>query len=203
MVKKNKSAKTAKQMKAGRILAAAETLFFKFGIRKTTIGDICRAAAISRMTFYKYYRDKPHIAEVVVNKLIDDMISAFRRSMDRDIPYSQKITEFLELKLRKADGMSSAFVQELFLSPYPRLHALVRRRMDENLQVALDEFRKAQRQGHIRPGIKPEFLLVFLDIMADLAVDERLTRLFPSPKELGAELMNLFFYGIIQDGRAP
>jgi hypothetical protein len=105
--------------------------------------------------------------------------------------------------LRKADRMSNAFVQELFLSPYPKLKALVRRRMDENLQVALDEFRNAQRQGHIRPGIKPEFLLVFMDIMADLAVDERLTRLFPEPKELGAALLNLFFHGIIQDGRMP
>ena len=56
------------------------------------------------------------------------------------------------------------------------------------------EFRKAQRQGHIRPGVKPEFLMVFLDILADLAVDERLVRLYPSPKELGSELMNLFFY---------
>ena len=163
MAKKNESSGTAKQVKAGSILAAAEALFFKFGIRKTTIGDICRAAAISRMTFYKYFRDKPHIAEVVVNKLIDDMIGAFRRSMDRDVPYSQKIAEFIGSKLRKADGMSNAFIQELFLSPYPKLQALVRRRMDENLQVAIDEFRKAQRQGHIRSGIKPEFLLVFME----------------------------------------
>ena len=39
--------------------------------------------------------------------------------------------------------------------------------------------------------------------MADLAVDERLTHLYSTPKELGAELLNLFFYGIIRDGRAP
>jgi AcrR family transcriptional regulator len=203
MATKNAHSRSDGQAISGRILAAAETLFFKFGIRKTTIGDICRAAAVSRMSFYKHYRDKPHVAEVVVNKLIDDMIGAFRRSMDRDIPYSRKIAEFIEIKLKKADGMSSAFIQELFLSPYPELQALVRRRMDENLKVALDEFRHAQRQGHIRPGIKPEFLMAFMDIMADLAVDERLTRLYSNPRELGAEMLNLFFYGILQDGRTP
>jgi AcrR family transcriptional regulator len=203
MIKNDEPSRSDRQAIDRRILAAAEALFFKFGIRKTTIGDICRAAAVSRMTFYKHFRDKPHVAEVVVNKLIDDMITAFRRSMDRDIPYSRKIAEFIEMKLKKADGMSSAFIQELFLSPYPELQALVRRRMDENLKVALDEFRHAQRQGHIRPGIKPEFLMAFMDIMADLAVDERLTRLYSNPRELGAEMLNLFFYGILQDGRTP
>ncbi|MBN2345374.1 MAG: hypothetical protein JXO51_03215, partial [Candidatus Aminicenantes bacterium] len=137
------------------------------------------------------------------NRLIDDMTATFLRIMGQDIPYSRRIAEFIEIKLNKADGMSKAFVQELFQSPYPRLHELFRRRKQENMQVALDEFRRAQQQGHLRPGVKPEFLLAFLDIVSDLTVDERLTRLFPSPKELGSELLNLFFYGIIQEGGSP
>jgi AcrR family transcriptional regulator len=203
MAKKSASPKKAKPEPAGRILAAAETLFFRFGIRKTTIGDICQAAAISRMTFYHYFSDKSHVAEAVVNRLIDDMTATFLRIMGQDVPYSRKISEFIGIKLNKAEGMSKAFVQELFLSPYPRLHELFRRRMQENMQVALDEFRRAQQQGHIRAGVKPEFLLAFLDILTDLTVDERLTRLYPSPKELGSELLNLFFFGIIQEGGSP
>ena len=203
MAKKSASSEKAKPEPASRILAAAETLFFRFGIRKTTIGDICQAAGISRMTFYHYFRDKSHVAEAVVNRLIDDMTATFLRIMGQDVPYSQKISEFIEIKLNKADGMSKAFVQELFQSPYPRLHELFSRRKQENMQVALDEFRRAQRQGHIRPGVKPEFLLAFLDILADLTVDERLTRLYPSPKELGSELLNLFFFGIIQEEGSP
>jgi AcrR family transcriptional regulator len=202
MKEKDPSLVKAKREPADRILAAAETLFFKLGIRKTTIGDICRTASISRMTFYHYFPDKSHVAEAVVNRLIDDMIGTFKRIMDQDVPYSRKIAEFLDIKLNKADGMSKAFIQELFLSPYPRIHELFRRRSDENLQIALDEFRKAQRQGHLRPGVKPEFLMVFLDILTELAVDQRLIRLYPSPRELGSALMNLFFYGIIQEGKS-
>jgi AcrR family transcriptional regulator len=202
MKKKDASWVKAKREPTDRILAAAETLFFKLGIRKTTIGDICRTASISRMTFYHYFPDKSHVAEAVVNRLIDDMIGTFKRIMDQDVPYSRKIAEFIDIKLNKADGMSKAFVQDLFMSPYPRIHELFRRRSEENLQIALNEFRQAQRQGHIRPGVNPEFLMVFLDILTELAVDERLVRLYSSPRELGSELMNLFFYGIIQEGKS-
>jgi hypothetical protein len=31
--------------------------------------------------------------------------------------------------------------------------------------------------------------------------DERFTHLYNTPKELAAELMNLFFYGILKEGR--
>jgi AcrR family transcriptional regulator len=203
MAKKDESPVKTKLDQAERILAAAETVFFKFGIRKTTVGDICRAAGISRVTFYHYFCDKELAAEAVVNKLIDDMTAAFRRIMSQDVPYSQRIAEFIESKLNRAHGMSQSFVQELFQSPYPKLHELFRRRLQENRQLALDEFRKAQRQGHIRPDVKPEFLLAFLEIIADLSIDERLTSLYPAPKELGSELLNLFFFGILQAGRTP
>jgi len=189
----------AKKLLPETIFGAAEGLFYRFGVRKTTVGDICREAGISRMTFYKHFRDKTHVAEVLLNRIVDEMIGSFRRIMDQDIPYSERVRQFIEMKLNRAEGVGSSFVQEIYGSPYPVLHALLRRRMDENLKIALAEYRKAQRQGHIRPDVKPEFLVAYLNVMADMVVDERLTCLYPSPKELGAELMNLFFYGILKD----
>jgi AcrR family transcriptional regulator len=191
------AAGVAKPRAAAKILAAAERLFYKYGIRKTTVGDICAAAGVSRMTFYNHYRDKVRAAEAVLNKLVDEMIGSYRRVMGQKIPYGERVRQFIELKLAKADDMSSSFVKEIYASPYEELRGLLRRRMDENLKVALQEYRKAQRQGHIRPDVKPEFIVAFLNIMSDMVVDERLTRLYPTPKELGAELMNLFFYGVL------
>ncbi|MBN2198218.1 MAG: TetR/AcrR family transcriptional regulator [Candidatus Aminicenantes bacterium] len=190
---------SGRRTRPDEILFSAERLFYRFGVRKTTVGDICRTAGISRMTFYKHYRDKVHIAEAVVNKLIDELTASYRRIMAQKIPYGERVRRFIELKLAKADDMSASFIKEIYASPYPALHALLRRRMEENLKIALDEYRSAQRAGHIRPDIKPEFIVAFLNIMADMVADERLTRLYATPKELGAELMNLFFYGILKD----
>ncbi len=198
MRKPREAEKTARRALPENILASAEALFYKFGVRKTTVGDICREAGVSRMTFYKHYRDKVHVAEAVINKLIDEMIGSYRRIMGQKIPYGERVRQFIELKLAKADNMSASFIRDIYASPYPELHALLRRRMKENSETALEEYRKAQKEGHIRPDVKPEFIVAFLNIMADMVMDERLTSLYATPKELGAELMNLFFYGILK-----
>ncbi|MBM3296779.1 MAG: TetR/AcrR family transcriptional regulator [Candidatus Aminicenantes bacterium] len=201
MKTKGNSAGGAKTPAPEKILAAAEKLFYRYGIRKTTVGDICAAAGVSRMTFYKHYRDKVRAAEAVLNRLIDEMIGSYRRIMGQKIPYGERVRQFIELKLAKADDMSASFIQDIIASPYPELHALLHRRMEENLKIALDEYRSAQRAGHIRPDVKPEFIVAFLNIMADMVVDKRLTRLYATPRELGAELMNLFFYGVLKNRR--
>lgn len=190
----------AKQME-DKIRIAAQGLFYKFGVRKTTVEDICHAAEISRMTFYKHYRDKLHTAEAVINRLSNEMVGSFLGIMRRDVCYRERIREFIELKLARTNDMSAAFIREILASPYTELHAVLRRQLDENLALAVTEFREAQKAGHIRPDIKPEFLIAFMNVMTDLVVDERLSRLFPTPGELVAELMNLFFYGILNGER--
>lgn len=199
MNQKAKNRAGAKTLLPETLLCAAEGLFYRYGVRKTTVGDICRAAGVSRMTFYKHYRDKTHLAEAVLNKLIDEMIGSYRRIMSQKIPYGERVRQFIELKLAKADDMSASFIQDIYASPYPELHALLHRRMEDNMKITLDEYRKAQKAGHIRPDVKPEFIVAFLNIMADMVVDARLAHLYATPRELGAELMNLFFYGILKD----
>jgi AcrR family transcriptional regulator len=45
------------------LISAAFACFRTQGLRKTTIVDIARAAAVSRSTFYEYFRDKETIVE--------------------------------------------------------------------------------------------------------------------------------------------
>ncbi|MCX4098450.1 TetR/AcrR family transcriptional regulator [Nocardia sp. alder85J] len=42
----------------GQILAAAQTTFLRFGVDKTTMDDIAKAAGVSRPTIYRYFRDR-------------------------------------------------------------------------------------------------------------------------------------------------
>ena len=44
------------------ILAAAETIFARYGFRKTTVDDIAKEAGLSRATVYLYFASKEEIA---------------------------------------------------------------------------------------------------------------------------------------------
>ena len=55
-----------------RILAAAAEVFGQLGYQKTTIQDIVAGAGVSRPLFYRRFRDKQHVFEVVVDRLITE-----------------------------------------------------------------------------------------------------------------------------------
>lgn len=56
----------------GRILEAASEVFGSVGFQKATILDIVAAAGVSRPLFYRRFRDKAHVFEVVVDRLITE-----------------------------------------------------------------------------------------------------------------------------------
>ena len=55
-----------------RILGAATEVFGEVGFQKATILDIVAAAGVSRPLFYRRFRDKTHVFEVVVDRLITE-----------------------------------------------------------------------------------------------------------------------------------
>ena len=48
------------RQKQDRFYEAATPLFDRFGYRKTTVEEICRAAGMSKRTFYDLFDDKEH-----------------------------------------------------------------------------------------------------------------------------------------------
>ena len=67
----------------------------------------------------------------------------------------------------------------------------------ENIQMVLNDYLKAQKRGDIRKDIKPEFILYFLNHMITMTDDDQLSSLYSSPQDMIMELTNFFFYGIL------
>jgi len=70
------AAEHAEGHKRARLYRAAEPLFERYGYHKTTVEDICRAAGVSKRTFYELFKDKAdflvrmaiHIGETIVRE---------------------------------------------------------------------------------------------------------------------------------------
>ena len=72
-----------------RLMKSAFTLFQRFGIKKVTVEEIARGANVSKMTFYKYFRNKKDILLTI---------------MDRELKQGQKSTA------ENGEGQSTTFV---------------------------------------------------------------------------------------------
>ncbi len=55
-----------------RIVAAAVEVFGRQGFAKTTVQDIVAAAQVSRPLFYRRFRNKEHVFEIVVDQLMTE-----------------------------------------------------------------------------------------------------------------------------------
>ncbi len=53
-----------------RILAGAEELFSRFGIKNVTMDEIARHLGMSKKTIYLHYIDKNKLVQEVVNRMI-------------------------------------------------------------------------------------------------------------------------------------
>ena len=69
-----------------RFFEAAEPLFERFGFKKTTVEDVCRAAGMSKRTFYDLFKDKQDLLlqlfEAVITQTTNDWEAGLPPELD-------------------------------------------------------------------------------------------------------------------------
>jgi hypothetical protein len=103
----------------------------------------------------------------------------------------------IQLKLDLAETISPEFFEDYLVHPDSEIHAFIMQKKTENLGIFLNDLVEAQKRGEVRNDIKPEFIVFMMDHIIEMASDERLVKMFNTPKDLIAELNKYFFYGIL------
>lgn len=184
-----------------QIVTTAKKLFFKFGVRRITIEEICREANVSKMTFYKHFSNKVELVKFIIRKIYDEGMIAYRKIMAQPIPFPEKVKQSIRLKMEGTENLSQEFILDIHWDADPEIMQLFNEIVQKNIREFIDDLVEAQQKGEIRPDIKPEFIHFFINHMFTLAEDENLARLYESTQDLIMELTNFFFYGILpRDG---
>ncbi len=186
-----------KSKKHQQIIDTARDLFWHHGVRRVSIEEICRTAGVSKMTFYKYFKNKIDLVLFILTKLYHEGIVRYKAIMAKNIPYSEKIKEVVRMKLEITRDISQEMLKDWMQDSIPEVAELMQRIQRENFKLFLDDMVAAQNKGEIRKDINPQFILYFLNKMREIAGDEQLINMYDSTQSLTAELVNFFFYGIL------
>lgn len=180
-----------------QILRTGKDLFWKFGIRRVTIEEICKEAGVSKMTYYKFFSNKTDLVKSIMDEIYDDSIKEYRHIMDSDLPFTEKVTRTIHLKREGIKTISNEFFQDLVGHPEPELVSYMERIKNENLKIISDYFAIAQKEGNIRKDMKVDFIIYYMNHMIEMTQDENLVALYDNPQELIMELTNFLFYGVL------
>lgn len=180
-----------------QIIESAYDLFMRYGIRRVTVEEICETAGVSKMTFYKHFKNKIDLALFVLNKQFEEGMKRYRDIMSQNIPYSEKAKNIIKMKLESSKDISQEMLKDLMGSPIPEVADLIQKIIQENFKLVLEDMISAQKKGEVRQEINPHFIIYMLGRMQEMAVDERVLNMYESPQALTREIINFFFYGIL------
>lgn len=183
--------------KVDQIMEIAKELFWKYGIKRVSVEEICKEANVSKMTFYKVFSNKIELVKKIYEVYSKQAMDKYHNIMNSDLPFVEKVKLTIELKREHTESFSQEFYDDIMKSDNLEIREMFNKALKENLQIIIDEYIKAQKKGDIRKEIKPEFILYFMNHMMEMAKDQRLAGLYSTPNEMIMELNNFFFYGIL------
>ena len=82
------------------IISAATGLFSRFGLEKTTMEDIAKAARKGKSTLYYYFKSKEAVFAEVIKKEITGLKSAMLEATEREKDPNKKLKVFVGTRLR-------------------------------------------------------------------------------------------------------
>lgn len=182
-----------------QLLTASKPLFYRYGIRKVTVEEICREANVSKMTFYKYFPNKNALVKALLNHLMQKSIDQFRELMESDLPFSTKLSKMMEMKMESTKDVSREFLLTLYKSEDTELSEFVSEYIKAAVQEIIKVFSEAQERGMMRSDIKPALLLAFFDKVQEIATDQRILSAYPNTADLIYDINKMLLYGLSGD----
>jgi len=179
------------------ILKTGKELFWKFGFKRVTIEEVCKEAGISKMTFYKFFTNKIDLVKTIMNDILQESLSKYKKIMASEIPYPEKVVALIHLKSEQVETMSSEFFRDYVQADDPEMISYLQQLSGESMQMFTDDFRKAQKNGDIRKDLKIEFIMYIMNHLVEMAQNDALINMYDEPQDLVMEITNFLFYGIL------
>lgn len=178
------------------IITTSKKLFWKYGFRKVSIEEICKEAQVSKMTFYKFFKNKAELAKSVIDSIMKSSIEQYNEIMNLDIPFSEKIAKQVILKHELTFEISKEFVSDIFTDDKLGLRQYWEKYANEFSRSIIRDFKAAQDKGWIRQDVNLDFVLFYNKKLMELINDTELNAMYSDYNELIMEMTKMFFYGI-------
>jgi AcrR family transcriptional regulator len=179
------------------IIDAAKSLFWKYGIGKVTVEEICERAEVSKMTFYRKFENKIEVAEKVLIQLAEKGLSDYRKIMEAGISFNEKIHLLVQMEHDNSENLGEDFLQDVYGAEDSRLKNRLEEFQKKSSQALHKDLSEAQKKGEIRKDLKIDFVIYMINSLNEKLLDKRLTSMFGNTQELAVELTNFIFYGIM------
>lgn len=194
----NKLSMAVSRKKVKALMDTARDLFWKHGLKRVTVEEICEKAGVSKMTFYRHFDNKTDLAKAVYIKVVEESRLQFKSIFtDESTTTAKKLELMVKLKLDGTHEISREFLNDFYSSPELGMAEFVTNISTRVWDEMVTDFKNAQEEGWFRNDFKPEAFFIMSQKLSELVNNDNFQHLFSTPQEMIMEMTRIFTYGIM------
>lgn len=186
----------SQNIKYQHILSSGKELFWKHGIKRVSVEEICAQAKVSKMTFYKFFKNKKALVIAILENTVGVALEDYKELINQDCSFTDKIAQMLKMKLESSKDISQEFILDIYQNQSMGLLPYMEELGKKSLSITMAFLLDSQKKGHIRQDIKVDFILYYFNHMMAMTTDPELLSKYEKPQDLIMESTEFFFYGI-------
>ena len=132
--------------KGEAIVETGRKLFFQHGIRRVSVEEVCREAGVSKMTFYRSFKNKDDLVLHILDQLVDASMAHCELLMKQNAPFAEKMEELMAMKVKMVAQFSKEFMKDLMSTSGKAGLYLLKRRQEADAMMKTF-FQDAQKKG--------------------------------------------------------
>ncbi len=115
-----------------KIITTAQKFFARFGLEKTTVDEIAKAAHVAKGTIYHYFQSKEEIFEAVVNKEKLIVEAALKKCIDAVQSPQDKLKAYITTRVQHVRELLNFYsaLKDDYLKHYESINK-IRKKLDE------------------------------------------------------------------------
>lgn len=190
--------KKVKNKKIRQLMEVARELFWKHGLKRVSIEEICQKAGVSKMTFYRHFDNKTDLAKAVFEKVVEESVQQFKAVMeDESTTSEEKMEQMIRMKMEGTNDISKEFMEDFYTSTETGMAQYINEITNRVWLEMINDFKLAQKNGWFRKDFKPEAFFIISQKFSDIINNEQMQSLYNNPQEVIMEITRLLSYGIM------
>ncbi len=132
-----------------RIVATAQTLFARFGLRKTTLDEIVHRANVAKGTFYRYFSNKEVLFREVIERESEMMMSLINRAVGEAATPGDKMAAYVKARMSGVSQLGNLYevTRESASEHWPRCEGIRERHLLEEQRIVRGILEDGVSQG--------------------------------------------------------
>ncbi|HHK6066470.1 TetR/AcrR family transcriptional regulator [Neisseria flavescens] len=180
------------------IIDTARHLFREHGFSAVSVGSICAEAAVSRVTFYKYYSGKNALLQSIVTEQKNRVRAEFENLLKRQCSLREAAEAVFALQRQSFEELySAAFLRDIEENTDLELERFFHELNEEKYAFMRGFFHTLQQRRLIQPDLPVELIDLFIRQADILMRHPQLTALYAAaPQKLPQDVLGLLLHGL-------